>query len=79
MVFIKKNAAELQTQEIEIHKALKSWYMTPGIPRELRKSKTEAVQVVLEVLERRRGAETHSRLSVVGHDADDDAPEHRGG
>jgi hypothetical protein len=31
MVFIKKNAVELQTQEIEIHKALKSWYMTPGI------------------------------------------------
>jgi hypothetical protein len=25
MVFIKKNAVELQTQEIEIHKALKSW------------------------------------------------------
>lgn len=69
MVFMKKNGVELQTQEIEIHKALKSWYMTPGIQRALRKRETEAVQVVLEVLERRRGAETHSRLSVVesGH------------
>jgi len=42
---------------IEIHKALKSWYMTPGIQRELRKRETEAVQVVLEVLERRRAAQ----------------------
>jgi hypothetical protein len=52
--------------------------MTPGIQRELRTRESEAVQVVLEVPERRR-AETHSRLSVVGHDADDDALEHRGG
>ena len=58
MVFIdQKHAVELQTQEIEIHKALKSWYMTPGIQRDLRKRETEAVHVVLEVLERRRAAQ----------------------
>jgi len=53
MAFIKKNASELRTQETEIYKALKSWYMTPGIQRELRNKENEAVQTVLEVLERR--------------------------
>ena len=40
-------------QEAEIHKALRSWYMTPGLQRELRNKENEAVQMVLEVLERR--------------------------
>ena len=53
MALIKKNASELRTQEIEILKALKRWYLTPGIQRELRNKENEAVQAVLEVLERR--------------------------
>lgn len=53
MALIKKNPSELRTQEIEIHKALKSWYLTPGLQRELRNKENEAVQAVLEVLERR--------------------------
>lgn len=58
MAFIKKSASELLTQEIEIHKALRSWYMTPGIQRELRNKENEAMQIVLEVLARRRAART---------------------
>ena len=58
MAFIKKSAAELLTQEIEIHKALRSWYITPGIQRELRNKENEAMQIVLEVLARRRAART---------------------
>ncbi len=61
MVFIKKDASELHTEEIGIHKALKSWYMTPGIQRELRNKENEAVQIVLEVLERRRAAQKAAR------------------
>jgi hypothetical protein len=53
MALIKKSASELQTQEMEIHKALKSWYLTPGIQRELLNKENQAVQAVLEVLERR--------------------------
>jgi len=56
MALIKKNASELQTQENEIHKALRAWYVGPGIQRELRKKENEAVQTVLEILERRRKA-----------------------
>lgn len=56
MALIKKSASELQTQEIEIHKTLRSWYLTPGLQRELRNKENEAVQTVLEVLERRRAA-----------------------
>jgi hypothetical protein len=54
VAFIKKNASELKKQEIDIHRALRNWYITPGIQRELRKKENEAVQTVLEVLERRR-------------------------
>jgi hypothetical protein len=53
MTPIKKNASERQTQENEIHKALKAWYVSPGIQRELRNKENEAVQMVLEILERR--------------------------
>lgn len=56
MAFINKTASELRTQEAEIHAALKSWYLTPGLQRELRHKENEAVQSVLELLTRRRGA-----------------------
>jgi hypothetical protein len=53
MALIKKSASEQRRQEIEIHEALKRWYLTPGIQRELRNKENEAVQAVLEILERR--------------------------
>ena len=56
MTLLIKNAAQLQTQENDIHKILKAWYLTPGIQRDLRNKENEAVQTVLEVLERRRAA-----------------------
>lgn len=61
MAFIKKNASELQHQEHEIHKALKAWYIAPGIQRELRNKENEAVQTVLEILDRRRAAAKNGR------------------
>lgn len=51
---LNKNTSQLQAQENEIHKALKVWYLTPGIQRDLRNKENGAVQMVLEVLERRR-------------------------
>ena len=56
MVFLKKTTSQLQTQENDIHTALKAWYLTPGIQRDLRNNENAAVQAVLEVLERRRKA-----------------------
>jgi len=56
MALIKKNTSQLQTQENDIHKALKAWYLIPGLQRDLRNKENEAVQTVLEVLERRRAA-----------------------
>ena len=56
MAFLKKNTSQLQTQESDIYKALRAWYLTPGIQRDLRNKENEAVQTVLEVLERRRAA-----------------------
>ena len=56
MALIKKNTAQLQTQENDIHKALRAWCLTPGIQRDLRNKENGAVQTVLEVLERRRAA-----------------------
>ena len=61
MALLKKNTLQLQTQENDIHKALKAWYLTPGIQRDLRNKENEAVQTVLEVLERRRAA---ARMAV---------------
>jgi hypothetical protein len=52
MAFLKKNTSQLQTQEHDIHKALKAWYLTPGIQRDLRNKENGAVQTVLEVFER---------------------------
>ena len=54
MAMIKKTASELQAQETEIHRALKAWYLTPGMQRELRIKENDAVQTVLEIFERRR-------------------------
>lgn len=56
MALLKQTTSQLQTQEDEIHKALKAWYLTPGIQRDLRNKENEAVQTVLAVLERRRAA-----------------------
>jgi hypothetical protein len=56
MVLLKKTTAQLQTQENDIHEALKAWYLTPGIQRDLRNKENGAVQTILEVLERRRAA-----------------------
>jgi hypothetical protein len=50
----KKSASELQVQENEVYKMLRAWYMIPGIQRELRNKENEAVQTVLETLDRRR-------------------------
>ncbi len=50
MAFIKQSASDLQAQERDIHSALKTWYLTPGMQRELRRTENEAVQTVLEVL-----------------------------
>ena len=61
MALIKKNTSDLQAQENDIHKALKAWYLAPGIQRDLRNKENEAVQTVLEVLER-RGAAAHKTL-----------------
>lgn len=51
---VKKSPSELQTQENEVYKALRAWYMIPGIQRELRHKENEAVQTVLEVFESRK-------------------------
>jgi hypothetical protein len=56
MALLKKTTSPLQTQENEIHKALRAWYLTPGIQGDLRNKENGAVQTVLEVLERRRAA-----------------------
>ena len=56
MVLLKKTTSQLQTQENDIHTALKAWYLTPGIQRDLRNKENRAVQTMLEVLERRRTA-----------------------
>src|SRR5437867_5273991 len=56
MALLKQTTSQLQTQEDDIYKALKAWYLTPGIQRDLRNKENGAVQLVLEVLERRRAA-----------------------
>ncbi len=61
MAVIKKRTSDIQTQENDMHKALKAWYVTPGTQRDLRHKENEAVQTVLEVLERRRVAAHRTR------------------
>jgi hypothetical protein len=61
MVLLKNTTSQRQTQENDIHTALKAWYLTPGIQRDLRNKENEAVQTVLEVLERRRAAGSQDR------------------
>jgi len=51
-----KSPADLRVQENQLYKALKAWYVTPGIQRDLRHKENEAVQTVLEILDRRRNA-----------------------
>jgi hypothetical protein len=46
MVLLKNTTSQRQTQENDIHAALKAWYLTPGIQRGLRNKETEAVQTV---------------------------------
>jgi hypothetical protein len=41
MDLLKKHTSHLQTQENEIHDALKAWYLTPGIERDLRNKENE--------------------------------------
>ena len=36
MALIKKLTSDIQTQENDMHKALKAWYLTPGIQHDLR-------------------------------------------
>jgi len=58
MAVIKKTASEQRAQEHTLHTALRTWYVSPGIQRDLRKAENEAVQTVLELLARRTaGAE----------------------
>ncbi len=56
MRFIQKSAAERLSVEIGVHTTLKAWYLSPGVQRELRRKENEAVQLVIEILERRRAA-----------------------
>ncbi len=46
MVLLKNTISQRQTQENDIHTALKAWYLTPGIQRDLRNKENEAVQTV---------------------------------
>ena len=56
MEFLRKTSSQFLVQENEMHKALKAWYLHPGIQSDLRNKENGAVQTVLEVLERRRAA-----------------------
>ena len=47
MALLKKTTSQLQTQENDIHTALKAWYLIPGIQRDLRNKENAAVQTVL--------------------------------
>jgi len=56
MAFFKKDSSQLQSEEHDLHVALKAWYLTPGIQQDLRNKENDAVQTVLAVLERRTAA-----------------------
>ena len=60
---VKKTPSELQTQENDVYKALRTLYMIPGIQRELRHKENEAVQTVLETLESRKRSRKSSETS----------------
>jgi hypothetical protein len=49
-----KMAEQLRAQENELYLTLRSWYIQPGIQKDLRSKENEAVQLVLEILDRRR-------------------------
>ena len=61
MAYLKKDTSHLQAEEHDLHKALKAWYLTPGIQGDLRHKENEAVQMVLAVLERRRAGAHNDR------------------
>jgi hypothetical protein len=70
MEFLRKDSSQFFAQENEMHKALKAWYLHPGVQGDLRNKENGAVQTVLEVLERRRAAahktvRPKSRLSGI--------------
>src|SRR2546426_156730 len=44
MALIRKTAVEREVQEAELQKALKEWYLAPGLQRELRNKENEAVR-----------------------------------
>jgi hypothetical protein len=69
MALIKNSASQLQTQENDIHRALKAWYLTPGLQRDLRNKENDAVQTVLEVLDRRRATGRGRLEGKVGNRA----------
>ena len=59
MALIMNSALERQAQERALHAALRAWYLTPGLQRELRRAENEAVQRALEVLRQRTAKQTH--------------------
>ncbi len=46
----RKTPHNFRPKENDIHKALRAWYLTPGIQRDLRNKENEAVQTVLELV-----------------------------
>jgi hypothetical protein len=60
MSTLTKTASDQHIEEQELYKALRTWYMFPGLQRELRNKENEAVQIVLEILERRRTAQKNA-------------------
>ncbi len=53
VMYAKRPAVELHAQESDIYDALRQWYLTPGLQRDLRRAENEAVQNVLELLRSR--------------------------
>jgi hypothetical protein len=56
-----KLAEQLRAQENELYLALRSWYIQPGIQKDLRTKENEAARLVLEILD-----PTNSSLDVRG-------------
>lgn len=53
MAIPNKKLMELDAQEQALYKALRNWYVTPGIQGEIRNKENVAIQDVLQILERR--------------------------
>ena len=56
-----KLAEQLRAQENELYLALRSWYVQPGIQKDLRTKENEVARLALEILD-----PTHSSLDVRG-------------